>query len=88
MLIRYFAAAKAAAGVEQETLDFFDGAALTDVIHRLTELHPGTEVGHTPALAKILARSSFLRNEVALRDFHEPLGRADVIDILPPFAGG
>jgi molybdopterin synthase sulfur carrier subunit len=39
-------------------------------------------------LANILARSSYLRNEVALRDIHEPLGRADVIDILPPFAGG
>lgn len=88
MLIRYFAAAKAAAGVEQETVELFDGAALGDVVRRLAELHPGADAGHTPTLATILARSSFLRNEVALRDFHEPLGRADVIDILPPFAGG
>jgi molybdopterin synthase sulfur carrier subunit len=88
MLIRYFAAAKAAAGVEQETLEFSDGAALTDVIYHLIELHPGTEVGHTPTLAKILARSRFLRNDVALRDFDEPLGPADEIDSLAPFAGG
>jgi molybdopterin synthase sulfur carrier subunit len=88
MLIRYFAAAKAAVGVEQETLELFEGAALSDVVHRLTELHPGAAAAQTPSLAKILARSSFLRNEVALRNFHEPLGREDVIDILPPFAGG
>ncbi|MEW1821499.1 MoaD/ThiS family protein [Arthrobacter sp. NPDC080031] len=88
MLIRYFAAAKAATGVEQETLEFSDGAVLTEVVRHLIKLHPGTEVGHAPTLAKILARSSFLRNEVALRDFDEPLGHADVIDILPPFAGG
>lgn len=88
MLIRYFAAAKAATGVEQERLAFSDGAVLADVVRHLVELHPGTEVGHTHTLAKILARSSFLRNEVALRDFDEPLGHDDVIDILPPFAGG
>jgi hypothetical protein len=39
MLIRYFAAARAAAGVEQETLEFFDGAALTG--------HPPTHGGAT-----------------------------------------
>ena len=42
----------------------------------------------TPPLAGIIARSSFLRNEVAVRDLGLGLGREDVIDVLPPFAGG
>lgn len=88
MLIRYFAAAQAAVGVGQETLEFPDGSTLTDVINRLTELYPAAEAGGRPSLANIVARSSFLRNEVALRDFHMPLHPTDVIDMLPPFAGG
>jgi sulfur-carrier protein len=88
MLIRYFGAAKAAAGVEQETLEFGNGATLADVIGRLAELHPEPAVSYTPTLATVMGKSSFLRNEVALRDFHLPLEPTDVIDILPPFAGG
>jgi molybdopterin converting factor small subunit len=39
-------------------------------------------------MESVIARSSFLRNEVACKDRQAPLKATDVIDILPPFAGG
>jgi molybdopterin converting factor small subunit len=42
----------------------------------------------TPPLERILARSSFLLNEVAVRDRTVVLAEDDVVDVLPPFAGG
>ncbi|WP_026549882.1 MoaD/ThiS family protein [Arthrobacter sp. Br18] len=83
MLVRYFGAAQAAAGTAEEHLDL-DGATLDDVIAALQDRY-----GRTPAaMGKVLARSSFLLNEVALRDRSRALERSDVLDILPPFAGG
>lgn len=83
MLIRYFGAAQAAAGVPEERLDL-NGVALTDVLGEIRALHPDGD----PSMARVLDRSSFLLNEVALRDRSKPIGRDDVLDILPPFAGG
>jgi molybdopterin converting factor small subunit len=42
----------------------------------------------TPPLGRLLSRSSFLLNEVAVRDRSVVLGPNDVVDVLPPFAGG
>jgi molybdopterin converting factor small subunit len=42
----------------------------------------------TPPLERLLARSSFLLNEVAVRDRSAVLSPGDVVDVLPPFAGG
>ncbi|WP_026820673.1 MoaD/ThiS family protein [Arthrobacter castelli] len=87
MMVRYFGAARAAAGMDQEKLDVQPGTSLNDVVDTLKSLHPDAGNGQ-PAMASVVARSSFLRNEVALRDRTAPLADDDVIDILPPFAGG
>ena len=42
----------------------------------------------TPPLPRLLSRSSFLLNEVAVRDHSVVLKADDVVDVLPPFAGG
>lgn len=83
LLVRYFGAAQAAAGVPEERLDL-DGVALSEVLGEIRSLHPDGD----PSMAKVLERSSFLLNEVALRDHTAPLGRGDVLDVLPPFAVG
>jgi molybdopterin synthase sulfur carrier subunit len=44
--------------------------------------------GTALSLAEVITRSSFLRNEVALRDRGAALSAGDVVDVLPPFAGG
>ncbi|MDQ6752959.1 MAG: MoaD/ThiS family protein [Actinomycetota bacterium] len=88
MLIRYFAAARAATGMDEEPLLHAGPITTTELIEQLTSLHPVSASEHTPPLAQLLTRCSFLRNEVAVRDHAAPLDPADVVDILPPFAGG
>ncbi|WP_336669940.1 MoaD/ThiS family protein [Tsukamurella sp. USMM236] len=79
MLIRYFAAARAAAGVPEETVPVPDGATVADVADLLAARHP--------ELGRVLTRCSFLLDEVAVRDVAAPAAGA-MLDVLPPFAGG
>jgi molybdopterin converting factor small subunit len=81
--IRYWAAAKEAAGMAEESLE---AATLRDALNTVVASRkPGSR------LEAVLARSSFLVNA-------DPVGKADkdsivlaegaVIEVLPPFAGG
>lgn len=88
MLVRYFGAAQAATGVEEETLAFTDPVNLAHVLRSLESKYPAAVRPGTPEFSAVMSRSSFLRNERALKDVHELLDPEDVIDILPPFAGG
>ncbi|HWD04320.1 MAG TPA: MoaD/ThiS family protein [Amycolatopsis sp.] len=81
VLVRYFASARAAAGVEEEKLKLPEGATVADAIRVVRELHPG-------ALARILDAASFLLNEIAVRDRERALSDGAQLDVLPPFAGG
>ena len=84
MLIRYFGAARAAAGTPEETLAFA-GGSVSEVLAAIGSRHAGTA---SPSMEQILSRSSFLLNEVALRDRTRTVTDQDVLDVLPPFAGG
>ncbi|MFJ5955772.1 MoaD/ThiS family protein [Paenarthrobacter sp. NPDC092416] len=88
MLVRYFAAARAAAGVEEEIHQLPEGTSLSALLDAALAVERPVPPEGTPTLARIVARSSFLRNEVAVRDHSAPLGAQDIIDVLPPFAGG
>ncbi|MFE0748418.1 MoaD/ThiS family protein [Gordonia sp. NPDC058843] len=80
LTVRFFAAARAAAGAEE----------------RVVEIDPSTTLGvleHTlaagnPSLATVLERCSYLRDEIAFSDRARPLGTCTTLDVLPPFAGG
>lgn len=87
MLIRYFAAASAATGIEEETLDLPAAVSLGDLERILSGRHPGTISGRR-ALSEVLTRCSFLLNGVATTDRSTPLASTDSLDVLPPFAGG
>lgn len=78
--VRFFAAARAAAGVESETIDLPTGATMDDLVRTLN--------ARGEALASVLARCSYLRDGVAVRDMAVELGDAQTVDVLPPFAGG
>jgi sulfur-carrier protein len=81
--IRYWAAAKEAAGVPEESVD---AITLSDLLNTVVASRKPDG-----RLAAVLARSSFLVNA-------DPVGRADrqsivlddgaVVEVLPPFAGG
>lgn len=78
--VRYFAAARAAAGLEDETIEVPAGTTLADLVDKLTAR--GAE------LATVLARCSYLCDGVAVRDMNSALTNAQTVDVLPPFAGG
>jgi sulfur-carrier protein len=78
--VRYFAAARAAAGAESESVILRPGTSVADLINRLAV--PGTR------LATVLSRCSYLCDGMAVRDETKALRSGDTIDVLPPFAGG
>ena len=78
--VRFFAAARAAAGNEEETIRIRPGTTLSDLVDQLS--------ARDANLAKVLMRCSFLRDGVAVRDADVALANAQTIDVLPPFAGG
>jgi molybdopterin converting factor small subunit len=86
--VRYFAAARAAAGVEEEQFDLPTGATVSDLLEAVLSVERAEPPAGTPPLPRILSRSSFLLNEVAVRDRSVALNPGDVVDVLPPFAGG
>lgn len=88
MNVRYFAAARAAAGLDEEKFDLADGATLAGLLEAILAVERPEPPAGTPPLARILARSSFLLNEVAVRNGAAALSADDVVDVLPPFAGG
>ncbi|MGO4122564.1 MoaD/ThiS family protein [Arthrobacter sp. YAF16] len=88
MNVRYFAAARAAAGMDEEKFELPDGATLATLVEAVLAVERPEPPAGTPPLARILSRSSFLLNEVAVRNTAAVLGPDDVVDVLPPFAGG
>lgn len=78
--VRYFAAARAVAGTESETVTVPSGATVADLIDTLA--------GRDTQLATVLGRCSYLYDEIAVRDHTAALCPGGTIDVLPPFAGG
>lgn len=76
--VRFFAAARETMGLKETTVS---GGTVREVIERLG-------VDASPEARTVLARSSCLVNSVASTDFDQPVAAGDVIDVLPPFAGG
>ncbi|GLE54017.1 MoaD/ThiS family protein [Mycobacterium montefiorense] len=78
--IRYFAAARAAAGAESQMVVLREGATMAELVEGLAV--PGTQ------LATVLSRCSYLCDGIAVRDETKALRSGNTIDVLPPFAGG
>ncbi|RIJ78202.1 MoaD/ThiS family protein [Nakamurella silvestris] len=81
VLVRYFAAARAATGIDEETVTVPAPASVATVLAALGARHGS-------GLAQVLDRCSFLLNEVVVGDPSRAVGAGDAIDVLPPFAGG
>ncbi|KAA1248950.1 MoaD/ThiS family protein [Mycobacterium simiae] len=78
--VRYFAAARAAAGIESETVMVRPGGTVAELV--------GSLALRSSQLATVLSRCSYLCDGIAVRDDSAPLSHGDTIDVLPPFAGG
>ena len=84
--VRYWASARSAAGVESDSVRVGAGTTLADVLASVRELHEDR-----PRLTEVVAVCSVLVGD-------RPVGSADpatvtlvdgdVVELLPPFAGG
>ena len=84
--VRYWAAARAAAGVESDQVPVSSGTTLADVLASVQALH-----ADRPRLADVVAVCSVLVED-------RPVGTSDprtvvlvdgeTVELLPPFAGG
>jgi molybdopterin converting factor small subunit len=81
VLVRYFAAARAAAGSDEESVTVDSPATVAAVIDAIT-------VRHGEALARVLTRCSYLLGATAVHELSTPVSVGDQLDVLPPFAGG
>jgi sulfur-carrier protein len=76
--VRYFAGARAAAGVDTETRD---AASLDELVGQIV-------AAHGEKLERVLTACSFLVDGTSTRDRALQLSPGSVVDVLPPFAGG
>ena len=81
LTVRYFAGARAAAGVPDENFEFPGEPTVADVLALVHQRH-GVR------LARVLAAASFLLDGVAVRDRGIAVRPGSRLDVLPPFAGG
>ena len=76
--VRYFAGARAAAGVDTE---FHDADTLEQLVGQIVD-------AHGEKLERVLTACSFLVDGTSTRNRALTLAPGAVIDVLPPFAGG
>ncbi|MGJ6966103.1 MoaD/ThiS family protein [Streptosporangium sp. G11] len=80
VVVRYWAAAKEAAGIAEE---HSEAATLAELMTKITS--------NRDRLARVMSRSSFLVNgDPVGRRAHETIVLTDgaTVEVLPPFAGG
>jgi len=80
IVVRYFAAARDAAGSDSEQLTVQPGVTVAALVDELST--------RNSELARVLTRCSFLCDGIAVRDKAQQLRVGATIDVLPPFAGG
>ena len=78
--VRFFAAARDAAGADTGVLRLCPGSTVDDAIRELC--------GQSDKMASVLQKCSFLTDGVAVRDRTTVLQAHQTLDVLPPFAGG
>lgn len=84
--VRYWAAARAAAGVDSDTIEVGEGTTLAVLLKTVHDLHPDR-----PKLADVVGVCSVLVGDrpVGATDPDDVAIRpGDTVELLPPFAGG
>lgn len=79
--VRYFAGARAAAGIQEENIALPAGATVADAARAVSERHG-------EKLSGVLTACSFLLDGIAVRSPATRLSDGTQLDVLPPFAGG
>ena len=83
--VRYWASARAAAGVETDDLAVSEALTLTEVVRRSAALHPGTRLPGVLEACSVLVGDQPVKS----REPDDGLVRpGQTVEFLPPFAGG
>jgi molybdopterin converting factor small subunit len=86
--VRYWAGARAAAGTAEDVLETEAEAGeltLADVIAMVLERHPGEQMARTVGVCSVLLGDQPVRSQDPAAVVVRP---GDVVELLPPFAGG
>jgi molybdopterin converting factor small subunit len=83
--VRYWASARAAAGVAEDELPVDGEVTLEDVVRRVLDLHP---VDRFPDLIKNCSVLVGERPAGTRSPEQVPVRPGDTVEFLPPFAGG
>ncbi|MCU1550723.1 MAG: molybdenum cofactor biosynthesis protein MoaD [Glaciihabitans sp.] len=78
--LRFFAAARAAAGIDETSVTVSSGATIGDALALFAV--------DRPDVSDVVSRCSFLVNGIAETNPLRPLADGDLVDVMPPFAGG
>jgi molybdopterin synthase sulfur carrier subunit len=79
--VRYFAGARAASGVDEESIALPAGSTVADAARAISDRHG-------EKLESVLTACSFLIDGVAVRARGTRVSDGTQLDVLPPFAGG
>lgn len=83
--VRFFAAAKAAAGRDEQQFAVDAGTTLEGLLEKVERSLPDAGAGQG---RQVIARCSVLRNGQSGPASDTELADGDTVDLLPPFAGG
>jgi molybdopterin converting factor small subunit len=83
--VHYWAAARAAAGVASEAIAVDGPVTLAELVRRVVAAHPGSDLERVVGVCSVLVGDQ----PVGKRDPDTVEVRpGDVVELLPPFAGG
>lgn len=83
--VRYWAAAKQAAGTDADRLEVEGAVTLADLQQRVLGLHPGARLGDVLAVCSVLVDD---RPSTSDEPGEVVVNPGQVVQFLPPFAGG
>ena len=85
IVVRYWAGARAAAGTAEDVLEATGDLSLADVVAKVLERHPGEQMARTVGVCSVLLGDQPVRTQDPDSVVVRP---GDVVELLPPFAGG
>ena len=83
--VRYWASARAAAGVASDDVPVDGSVTLTELRERAVALHPGTNLEAVLGVCSVLVGDRPVGSQEPANVQLEP---GDTVEFLPPFAGG
>jgi molybdopterin converting factor small subunit len=83
--VRYWAAARAAAGVESDAVAVTGPLTLADVVGRVVSLHPGSRLPGVIEACSVLVGDEPVKSRDPATVQVRP---GQIVEFLPPFAGG